>query len=117
MSRPTTRRTIDKKRAAPSTPPSLPAFSERHGYTPVKSMVQLETMDEPLRNSLWNIFVEAFLTFSGGDFYMERLTDLGKSELRQIWVGFFKRPLDHLSDPFRLKSERDLVREEFFTLK
>ena len=68
-------------------------FSERYGYTPVKDVIQLESMDSDLRNSLWNA-VEIF--------YWERLnrrslsnTDKSIQQLcRDLWANFFKWPLD-----------------------
>jgi len=29
-------------------------FSQRHGYKPVKSVIQIESIDEELRTGLWN---------------------------------------------------------------
>jgi len=31
------------------------SFSERYGYKPIKEIIQIESMDEPLRNGLWSL--------------------------------------------------------------
>ncbi len=69
-------------------------FSERAGYRSLRDAIQLEGMDEPLRNSLWNVFSERFevqfesspYTNEGmwGDFY------------RAIWRDFWKRPIEEM---------------------
>ena len=35
-------------------------FSERLGYRPVKEQLQIESIDDELRNSLWSIFLDGF---------------------------------------------------------
>lgn len=39
----------------------MPTFSERMGFKPAKSMVQANTMDDALRNSLWNVVYEELM--------------------------------------------------------
>lgn len=36
-------------------------FSQREGYIPVRDVIQIESMDDPLRNSIWNILDDFFL--------------------------------------------------------
>ena len=57
-------------------------------------------MDEPLRNGLWNAFVPIIKAHTG---YVL---------LRDIWIGFFKQPIDRL--PTSHNKRRDMFRDGFF---
>ena len=60
----------------------MKSFSERYGYTQPKQ-IQRESMDEDLRNSLWNMFIKEF------QYELENFTDL-------TWRVFLKKPADEL---------------------
>lgn len=71
-------------------------FSQREGIKPVKSVIQVDTMDKDLRNGLWNA-----LTM----FYWEQVTDGGLFSHKsvgtlcvKIWLDYFKSPLDTLDN-------------------
>ncbi|WP_181724196.1 AbiJ-NTD4 domain-containing protein [Nocardia gipuzkoensis] len=71
---------------------SMMRFSERHGYVPVKSVVQVEEMDDDLRTDLWNV------TYS---FYFYEALQLAPWEMSErfalftrIWVGLMKGDAD-----------------------
>lgn len=69
------------------------SFSVRYGYEPRKS-VQVEDMDMPLRNGLWNC-VDTYLRG------MKVKGELGReypptSTGRKIWHDFFKSPVDEM---------------------
>lgn len=86
-------------------------FSQRKGLKPVKSVMQIDSMDTDLRNGLWNA-----LRF----FYWEKMRD--QSYLPNVksiyflfellWHDFFKKPLDTLDNywPNTYKA----IREKFF---
>ena len=40
---------------------NMKSFSERYGYKPIKNVIQLGTMDDDLRNSLWNVIYILFI--------------------------------------------------------
>lgn len=67
-------------------------FSQRMGYIQKKSL-QIESIDDELRTSLWNIF---YLFFRDGN-----ITYVHDSEYDQIYeviyMDFFKRPVDEMS--------------------
>jgi hypothetical protein len=63
----------------------MSTFSERMGLRPVKNIVQLNDMDQDLRNSLWNALDRRL--FSLRDFDSERFTEA-------LWWHFFKKPVD-----------------------
>jgi len=72
-------------------------FSERFGYKPIRTVLQIEEMDDELRNSLWNLVCERYFAR-----YVERDTMSGRlyatDNLRQlvhlIWRDLFKQPTD-----------------------
>jgi hypothetical protein len=72
----------------------LSRFSERKGYRPVKSLAQRESMDDDLRNDLWNtLYVWYFSSDKGIDY--RKLPDLSYL-VHIMWRDYFKRPLDSL---------------------
>ncbi len=36
-------------------------FSERYGYKPVREVIQKESMDDALKNSIWNVFKQIII--------------------------------------------------------
>src|SRR4051812_46538439 len=71
-------------------------FSERVGKRALKTVIQIDSMDEELRNSLWNIM----------DCYIYRpllkeTLPLPYAKYRgvfdQIWRDFFKEPMDQIN--------------------
>lgn len=78
-------------------------FSERHGYKKVREIVQIDSIDEPLRNALWSLLkvyawdhVHASTGIYGG-YYLS-----GNEDIRQLcerlWFNYFKKPLDQLDN-------------------
>lgn len=93
-------------------------FSERYGYKPVREVIQIDSVDEPLRNGLWNIlkvFVWDRAERPPGP-YRVRLSGYGNKELSQLcnalWFSFFKKPLDQLDDDWTETHEE--LRRYFF---
>lgn len=81
------------------------SFSERYGYKPIKEIIQIESMDEPLQNGLWSLLklhcwdhVHRSSDMYGGYF----LSDYGNENIRTLcqglWFNYYKKPLDQLSD-------------------
>ena len=79
-------------------------FSQRYGYEPVRDVIQLESMDEPLRNGLWSIlkiFVwDRVHPLHGMNLCL--LSDDRNKAIRMLcwllWLDYFKEALDELSD-------------------
>ena len=78
-------------------------FSERYGYKPIREVIQLESVDETLKNTLWSILkvtvwdnVKRSTGMYGGYF----ITDDQNSEINylctMLWFHYFKKPLDTL---------------------
>jgi hypothetical protein len=98
-------------------------FSERFGYKPIKEIVQIESMDEPLRNGLWSLlklhcwdYVKSSQGGYGGGYY---LSDYGNDEIQvlcyQLWFNYFKKPLDQLGNDWRKVLPQ--LRKYFFDCK
>ena len=69
-------------------------FSERMGIVPARLDLQIDDIDEPLRNSLWNAVHAHFFCFKS-DYKSvdDRLYFIAKT----IWRDFYKRPIDSMS--------------------
>lgn len=84
-------------------------FSERIGIIKAKDSIQIESIDDDLKNGLWNIF---------HSYYLEEFTDRfvkqsNKYEfILDIWHNFFKKTIDEIpSSIIHVKSE---IRTWFF---
>ena len=95
-------------------------FSERYGYKPVKSSVQIDSIDDPLRNSLWSALK---IVYWDRAYYSEglygqvcSLSDTRNKPLNEfcssLWLHFFKKPLDTLSDDW--EEVHSQIRDFFF---
>jgi AbiJ N-terminal domain 4 len=67
-------------------------FSEKHGFKPVRSVVQAESSDEPLRNALWTAIHEGALG-TLKDHYYDLDNDISLF-LDRLWVNHYKEPID-----------------------
>jgi hypothetical protein len=71
-------------------------FSQRIGKRPVKTVLQIESMDDDLKNRLWNSILEDFFDqISDHKDYSFSESDKIKV-CKYIWKEFFKRPIDKL---------------------
>lgn len=80
-------------------------FSERYGYKKVREIVQIDSIDEPLRNALWSllkVFVWDHMRASTGIYGGYYLSSGSNKEIRELcnrlWFSYFKKPLDQLDD-------------------
>ncbi len=84
-------------------------FSQREGLKPIKSKIQVDSMDEDLRVGLWNAVTKHCLP--GEVMFAD-----GRHEsllIRRIWEFYFKWPVDAMDIMFMSKHLRD-IREYFF---
>ena len=92
-------------------------FSERYGYKPVRKAFQIESMDDGLRNGLWNILLLLCWGDVVSDSYGASLRDDGNEGLKKLcdrlWYRYFKRPLDELDNDWRKVFSH--LREYFFS--
>jgi len=78
-------------------------FSERIGITKAKHSIQLEHVDDDLKNGLWNIFHTYYLEkCKENQIIYSDLYDL----IIDVWHNFFKKPIDKIpSETRNVKSE------------
>ena len=81
------------------------SFSKRYGYKPVREIIQIESMDEPLRNGLWSLLKVCCwdnVRVSSGIYSGYYPSGYGNEEIKALcqglWFNYFKKPLDLLSD-------------------
>ena len=88
-------------------------FSQRYGYTPVKDVIQLESMDSDLRNSLWNALEIFHWERLKRYMFLPNTGDESIQQLcRDLWANFFKWPLDAM--PQLTSDIHGRLREVFF---
>ncbi|MCX6777544.1 MAG: hypothetical protein NT157_01525 [Candidatus Micrarchaeota archaeon] len=88
-------------------------FSERTGITPRKA-IQVERIDEGLRNRLWSVFRSYYLDASGTSYIsMEAIRDSRSKIKAKLWDSFFKWPLDIM--PVEHYGFGQDIREWFFS--
>jgi hypothetical protein len=78
-------------------------FSERYGYKNIREIVQIDSIDEPLRNALWSllkIHVWDHVRYSSGMYGGYYLSDESNREVKalcdRLWFHYFKKPLDQV---------------------
>lgn len=85
-------------------------FSERNGIVKAKESIQIDYMDDDLRNGLWNSFQM---------FYLDQIDAewINHTEyydfFRSLWHNFYKEPLDTLDNWY--ESTRQVVKKSFFS--
>lgn len=67
-------------------------FSERIGQRPVKTILQVESIDEPLRNRLWNNINEELIDCLPHDSRGSMRIEV----LKTVWRDFFILPMDDI---------------------
>jgi hypothetical protein len=93
----------------------MKSFSQRKGLKPLKNVFQADSMDEDLRNGLWNALALFYWKEVKGNIYYA----LGQSDpemfqlLRAMWLNYFKTPIDTLPDAWA--GAYDVIREHFFS--
>ena len=76
---------------------SMKLFSQRKGIKPAKSAIQSDSMDDKLRNSLWNaltIFYWSKVKLVDYGYEYDNIDIL----LKMLWLNYFKKPIDTLSN-------------------
>lgn len=89
-------------------------FSERIGLKPVKSALQIRSMDTELRNGIWNV-LQIFCwnqLHRGVHGSMADERDKGAVFFTAVWMHFLKEPID--TRPSRLEDALGHVRTQFF---
>jgi hypothetical protein len=86
-------------------------FSERHGLKPVKSVVQVDSMDADLRVGLWNVLDKTCWEKVNSRLFPDHQPEL-HSFFELLWHDHYKRPIDSM--PRQWVKVRDTIRAGFF---
>lgn len=97
----------------------MDTFSQRFGFTSKKDIMQIESMDDDLRTSLWNVLILSFWS------KLERYFDIDydqkesyteiynvKHLIKLLWFSHFKKTFDELSRVW--PSDYKFIKEKFF---
>lgn len=82
-------------------------FSQRMGITPATKEIQLESMDNDLRNGLWNIYYLG-VENSFNNYHSDQSL---RNYYGKLWMHFFKSPIDHPPHP----SIKEYIRGWFYS--
>lgn len=85
-------------------------FSQRKGLKPVKSVIQIDSMDSDLRNGLWNSLVIFYWDQVKGD-WLPNYTNVNLL-LKILWLDYFKKPIDTIKNYWEYTYEE--IRKYFF---
>jgi hypothetical protein len=88
-------------------------FSERQGFKKVREILQTDSMDDGLRNRLWNVFMDECLNASDSDFLYVRGKDLFRRFCATLWHDHFKLRVDGIPDTVLRTIEQ--IRHHFFS--
>lgn len=78
-------------------------FSEREGFVKIRDEIQIESMDEGIRNSFWNILLHVYKKYP--TLFIEIFT--------KMWINLFKEPIDAIST--NSSKRLTILRQYFFT--
>lgn len=90
-------------------------FSERQGFKPVRQQLQIDSIDEALKNALWNVLYSFLYTT------LRQPSNLSQTLYVRIWVDFFKKTIDTIPAVYGGEIDRreiiGLVKSKFFSNK
>lgn len=81
-------------------------FSQRIGKTPITKPIQIESMDDDLRNCLWNVLKTSILDNL-------RKRSQFRNFCKKFWHNFLKLPIDKI--PKNLYDAEQIIRDTFFS--
>jgi len=71
-------------------------FSQRKGITPVKSVLQINDVDDDLRNGIWNVLIECYWDLVIPKYFIKNTPMY--IFIKSAYFKYFKRPLDTLGN-------------------
>ena len=83
-------------------------FSERIGVKPLKTVLQLDSMDGDLRNGLWNVCYDLELNVLSVEYFRPR----GDIICGHLWRTFFRLPIDQM--PYTGPEVLEFIRRFYF---
>jgi hypothetical protein len=88
------------------------SFSQRFGKKPIKVEIQIESIDEDLKNALWNALTIFYWKAKVKHDYLEENEDAIRVLLWRIWIDFFKNRLDE--EPRYFSAYQKTLKKYFF---
>jgi len=88
-------------------------FSQRIGQTPLTKKLQIESIDEELKNGLWNIYDIFILNGISTEYSYQWGVEPSTFFSRCLWLNYFKKPVDRIPNYF--SGVRSYIREYFFS--
>jgi hypothetical protein len=94
-------------------------FSQRIGKRPVKTVLQIESMDDDLKNRLWNIILEDFFGKISDYKDYSHIESEKVKVCKYIWKEFFKIPIDKIpkiwmSEAVSFEGVSEYIRDWYF---
>jgi hypothetical protein len=71
-------------------------FSQREGFKLIKNIIQYDSIDDDLRNGLWNALYLFYWSKAEKSPYLSNVP-LVHHLCKKLWVDYFKYPLDTLN--------------------
>ena len=89
-------------------------FSERYGYKPVRKVIQIDSIDNDLRNTLWSLVTMFVWDQVRSRSQYDAFEDAPEIErfCLGIWIDYFKLPVDEM--PRSWKDAHRYLRQYFF---
>jgi hypothetical protein len=75
----------------------MPSFSQRKGLKPLQNLLQIDSIDGPLRNRLWNAMHDFVMRYARDRTVYEGYSSdalTAQNFARRVWCDFFKLPTD-----------------------
>ena len=88
-------------------------FSQRIGRTPLTKDIQLENIDEELKNGLWNIYDLFILSRISTEFSYQWNKNPSTFFSNSLWHHYFKKPIDQI--PYNFSRVQTEIRNYFFS--
>jgi hypothetical protein len=86
------------------------SFSDRLGITKPKTILQVEAIDDDLRNGLWQACTESYFHF--GNIHNYKFDEPFRAIMARVYVDFFKKTSEVV--PYGYESGIGAIREWFF---
>jgi AbiJ N-terminal domain 4 len=92
----------------------MKSFSQRKGIVPVVEIIQIDSMSDDLRNSLWNVLDRSLWSSEN---FMRKIHGASQMEefSQALWFHHFKKPID--SRPEYMGVVHRVIRDVFFSCK
>lgn len=92
-------------------------FSERFGFKSKSNIVQIDSMNDDLRISIWNVLYEFYLRYEAKELSEKNYLKIGPDKITaSIWMNLFKLRIDKKADFGSYRFIKDFE-EIFFILK